>query len=497
MIKEKLLSFKNTVTNNPSFTLKEQLGYAGGMFGNCMGQDSVQTFADQFFRDYMGIDTGKMTIMGNILTAMGFISTSVAGNALDTPPKPGHRSATKTILGIMPIPFALASLLLFIVPSSKVIVNFIWCLVLHIVFDVVDSFYDTSLTAMSLRMTTNPNDRKNFYTAATLASALGSMLPGWVIPMVVDRMPDANKEKWAYFFMALVFCIIGLAMMYAPYFTLEEKVRVQQKPKKSVIQWDKNTFSALIHNRPFIVLQSATLFETIRIISYKLLNYIYKQTFDDYSMKSVVDVISGVLSYAGLAVVPMVGKKFTARTVLSAGFGWTGIMYTVMSLFALNFSLDKIRKNKLIVGVLIGLAGMPNQAISAAKKIVVGDSTDYMEWYSEKRFGEPIHSEGLISAVQGLCAKIFTFVQTNLYNMLFKQIGYKANTFDETTGKSVEAQQSVSTLKGLYLMFVFCGMAGNILASLTYLFDNYSGKKRSEINKELDEMREKRKAAEN
>ena len=26
---------------NPSFTLKEQLGYCGGIFGNCMGQDSV------------------------------------------------------------------------------------------------------------------------------------------------------------------------------------------------------------------------------------------------------------------------------------------------------------------------------------------------------------------------------------------------------------------------------------------------------------------------
>ena len=40
MIKDKLHNLKETVVNNPSFTLKEQLGYAGGSFGNCMAQDS-------------------------------------------------------------------------------------------------------------------------------------------------------------------------------------------------------------------------------------------------------------------------------------------------------------------------------------------------------------------------------------------------------------------------------------------------------------------------
>ena len=37
--KEKFNEFKN----NPDVALKEQVGYVSGVFGNCMGQDSVSS----------------------------------------------------------------------------------------------------------------------------------------------------------------------------------------------------------------------------------------------------------------------------------------------------------------------------------------------------------------------------------------------------------------------------------------------------------------------
>ena len=50
-LKEKFKSFKN----NPDVALKEQVGYVSGVFGNCMGQDCVGTYTDQFLYDYMGL----------------------------------------------------------------------------------------------------------------------------------------------------------------------------------------------------------------------------------------------------------------------------------------------------------------------------------------------------------------------------------------------------------------------------------------------------------
>lgn len=488
MIKEKINRFIDPIKNNPSFTIKEQLGYAGGIFGNAMGQDSIDTFDDIFIRTYMFAekDFYLITIIENILMFLGFITPPVAGSILDTPARPGKKTPSKILTGTMPLPFTIASLLLFIVPSADPIRNFIWFLVFKLIFKTVDTFYDLSLNTLSLRMTNNANDRKNFYTVATLAASLGSMCPGWVIPVIVETSKDPTRQKQLYFICALIFGVLGLATMLAPYFTLEEKLKVVKKPEKAAIVWDRQTISTLLHCRSFIILELATFFEQIRQLSYKLLNYMYRDVFGLYKMKVAIDAISGVLSYVGLGAVPVLGRKFSARTILCGGFAYTGFFYTLMSLFAIKFNVNKIRKYKWLIGVMIGLAGMPNNAISASKKIIVGDATDYMEWYSEKTFGTPIRSEGLVSAAQSVFGNVFNLIRTNFYNIAFQKIGYKS----ASAGEAVT--QTTGALKGIFLMFTLCGVVGNFLASGSYLFDNYTGKKKDGILKELENMREVR-----
>ena len=54
-VKSMAQGLKRTYLDNESVSNKEQLGYAGGIFGNAMGQDSTETFADKFNRNYMGL----------------------------------------------------------------------------------------------------------------------------------------------------------------------------------------------------------------------------------------------------------------------------------------------------------------------------------------------------------------------------------------------------------------------------------------------------------
>lgn len=485
---------------NPSFTLKEQLGYCGGIFGNCMGQDSIGTFADKFFRTFMRIKADHITIYSNVALALGFLTGAVSGYILDTPTPPGKKTPTKIITGITPIPFAISSLLLFVVPftdqndPSMPFKNFIWMMVFHLIFNVSDAFYDASLNTLSLRMTNNAKDRKNFYTVGTLASSLGSMLPGWLIPLLVGSTQDAGKQKMFYFLAALVFCILGVSLMYAPFFTLNEKIRVAQRPEKTKLAWDRETVSSVLHNRTFIITEIATFFEQIRQVSYTLLPYIYEDVLTDYKLKALMDVVSGTLSYAGLLAVPFLGNHFSARTVLSGGFAYTGIFYAIMGALGMRFNSSKMHARRILIGLLIGFAGMPNNAISASKKVVVGDSTDYMEWYAEKRFGKPIHAEGFITATQSMLGNVFNIIRTNIYNIVFGKIGYLPN-YTDANGKEVKATQTESALKGIYLLFVLCGVFGNFLASLSYQFDRYTGAKKEAIYNELLEMRAARAAA--
>ena len=171
------------------------------------------------------------------------------------------------------------------------------------------------------------------------------------------------------------------------------------------------------------------------------------------------------------------------------GYGFTGAFYAGITALGLNFNLEKIRKRRYLIGAFIAVSGMPNQAITASKKVVLGDSTDYMEWYAEKRFDKPIRSEGLVCTVQSICGAVFGLIGTNIYNPLFKTIGYKESLVKNGAQKAI---QTPDTLKGLYRMFGLFGAIGNTMAALTYLFDNFNGKRRADILAELVEMRQAR-----
>ena len=222
-----------------------------------------------------------------------------------------------------------------------------------------------------------------------------------------------------------------------------------------------------------------------------MLPYLYQNTFGDYGMKAIIDAVSGGLSYAGLFSVPFVGNKVSARNMLIGSYTYSGVFYSLASLLAVNFDLKRIRKLKYVTGILIGLSGMPNSGMSAARKILVADSTDYMEWYTEKKYGAPIRSDGMLMAVQSITGKINTLIRTNIYNVSLSMIGYKSGRQD-ASGKAVEVIQSESTLKGIYLVTTLCGVIGNFIPGFIYFFDTYTGKRKAEILAELGEMRAQR-----
>ena len=486
-LKEKFLAFKN----NPSFTVKEQLGFSGGMFGNAMGQDCVYTYSSKFSRDFQMIEPGRLNLMENASTILSFIIPPIAGPILDRPTQPGKRSTAKTILRITPIPFAIFSLLLFIVPSGNPLINFFWTFAFTVLFETVDAFFDMAMTTISLRMTANPKDRKNFYTLSSLAATLGSMLPGWLLPIIVEKFSDITQQKWAHFFVALFFCVLGVSAMSAPYFTLNEKVGISPVHNEEKVEWNKEKIKAILHNKPFMIAMIASMCETIRKVTYDLLPDLYRETFDNYGMKAIIDMISGSLSYVGLFLVPIIGARVSARTMLVGSHLYSASFYSIIALLGTRFDLTRIRKIRYFIGTLIGLSGMPNSGMEAARRIIVADSTDYMEWYSEKHYGEPIRSDGLLVAVQSIIGRVNALIRVNVKNLSLQAIGYQPGKVD-AAGNAIKVVQSPKTLKGIYFVVALCGAIGNFLPAIMFSLDRFTGKRREAILLELDEMRKKR-----
>lgn len=475
-LKEKFKSFKN----NPDVALKEQVGYVSGVFGNCMGQDCVGSYTDQFLYDYMGLKSSQIVAMKSVTTGVNIFVAPIVGAMLD-----GNRSGkgnARTFMRAAAIPFTLSSVLLFLVPSSSITFNFIWSFILFLTFNIADTFFDVALSTLSVRMTANAKSRKNFYTVAQIASTLGSLLPGGLVPIIIDMMDgDYNSEKWAYFTVALLFGILGLFSMLVPCMTLKERNLVLPPKDDKKVRID---YKLILLNRPLLLLCLSQCIDSVRQVCYNALPFFYKQTLGRLGMKTYVEMGSSALSYGGLFSVPFIGKKLSSRDIVVLGYLHTAICYILLLICGY--------KNLWIVGILIALGGLPNAGMSAARRILLADSTDYMEWKSYKKYGVAQRNEGMVFAFSTMVSRISSLWKDLLVNGGLVLIGYQsAQTIG---GQIVEAVQTPETLHGIFLLVAIPGIIGNLVPAIVMMFDNFTGKRKEKIMAELEVIRAEAKA---
>ena len=469
--KEKLQKFMD----NPDVAFKEQVGYVSGVFGNCMGQDSVSTYTDQFMYDYMGLKSSHMVAMKSTTTAVNILIAPIVGAMLDN--NHSGKGNARRFMMASAIPFTLASVLLFVVPSGSLMFNIVWSFVLYLTFNIADTFYDVALSTLSVRMTPNAKSRKNFYTVAQVASTLGSMFPGWLVPIIIEAMDsDYNSEKWAFFTVALLFGILGLFTMLVPCMTLRERNLVLPPKTDKTVKID---YKLILLNRPLLLLCLANCIESVRRVCYNSLPFFYKQTLGRYGMKTYVEMGSSALSYAGLFSVPFIGRKLSSRDIVVAGYLHTAVCYILLAILGY--------KNLWIVGILIALGGLPNAGMSAAKRVLLADSTDYMEWKSYQKYGVAQRNEGMVFAFSTMVSRIADLWKELLVNGGLALIGYQSAQM--VNGEMVEAVQTPETLHGIFLLVAIPGIIGNLIPGIVMMFDNFTGKRKEKIMAELEVIR--------
>jgi GPH family glycoside/pentoside/hexuronide:cation symporter len=440
--------------------------------GNSMTQDVEAYVLTLFLVRFMGIDSAVILILMAVAKIVNIIVDPIAGVLLDKTTRSG-RSMTKAMLLLSPFPLAISSILLFIVPGLQLSARIAYVFVFYFLYCIADGFYDLSMMTISARMTTNPDDRKNFYTVSQFASTLGGMLPSGLIPIFVAAYME--HEAAIYLIFAIVFGLVGLAMMLVPYFTLKEKTAAKwRKPATP-----KLNFKALLLNKPMWLLIISNVISSVRTVCYGLLAFFYLETLEAFWMATAVGAISAALSYIGIALVPFIGSKFSSRDIIAYGYLLTGFMYIILLIAGYQ--------SFVLIAICIGIAGFPNGAMSAAKKILLADSTDYMEYRMWKKHDEPIRCESMVFALNSMAGRLSGLWKDLLLPAGLVIIGYvSAKSFGPTT---INVVQSTQTLNGIFYLLVVTGIAGNLIPALIMFFDNYTGKRKEKILKELTEMR--------
>lgn len=484
-IKDKI----SNMTANSDFTVKEQFGYSAGSFGNAMAQDAVGTYSEMFILEHMGLgkNSKKYTAtLKGITKALDIVTAPIVGYLLDKS-KPGQNRTIKFMF-CSAIPLALSSVFLFIVPSGSLAFKLFYVFLLYFLFNIADTFFDISLLTLSTRLSGSGKSRSSLFTISSFASTLGSMLPGWLLPILIaGKEGNQAAERKAYLAIALIFGILGMTAMLIPTLTLKEQSFI--KPKDDPEEKTHIDFKLIFLNKPLILLSLSQVIDSIRQVCYNALPYFYKHTLVNFGLKPIVEAGSGGLSYAGLAALPFVSKKLSSRSVVAYGYLYTGIIYALLILFGFPriLTLGDSKLNLAVVGIFIALAGMPNAAMGAARKILLADSIDYMEWKTFTKTGVAQRNEGMVFAFHTLITRV-----SNLWKDLLITAGLAIIKFKDSVtvdGKVTQFVQSDFTRKGLFWLVVIPGLLGNIIPGIIMLFDDFNGEKRKRIMDELAVIR--------
>ncbi len=456
---------------NPSFTLKEQLGFAAGSFGYYMGQDMIGTFIIIFLTDYMGIKAAMLLLLMTIAKVINALADPIAGALIDRTNTRWGKS--RPYLLLTPFPLVVTSILLFVVPNISYTSRLIWVFSFYIIYCLADTFYDMSLLAVSARMSNNPNDRKNFYTFAEFAGTLGSMLPGGLIPVLISVY--SHLEQQLYLIGAIVFGVLGLGAMIIPFFTLREKnlgVILKDTPAKI-------NAKAIMLNGPLIISMIARIIEGIRQVSFGALAYFYRQTLGAFWLSTVIGFFSASFSYVSIALVPYFGKKHCARDIMIGGYFFSGFFYLLLHIVGYS--------NLFWVGALIAFSGATTGLVRTTRNILIADSIDYMEWRTWKKFGEPVRSEGMVFAMNSFAGRINTLLRDLWLPTGLIAIGYiSAKTMG---GVTINVVQEEKTLNRIFYLVTIPGIVGNFVSGGIFFFDTFRGEKRAAILAELAQMR--------
>jgi Na+/melibiose symporter-like transporter len=226
----------------------------------------------------------------------------------------------------------------------------------------------------------------------------------------------------------------------------------------------------------------SNIISSVRTVCYGLLAFFYLETLEAFWMATVVGTVSAALSYLGIALVPFIGNKISSRDIIFYGYLLTGIMYIIL--------LVAGYQSFILIAICIGIAGFPNGAMSAAKKILLADSTDYMEYKMWKKHNEPIRCESMVFALNSMANRLSGLWKDLLLPAGLLIIGYiSAKSFGPTT---INVVQSTQTLDGIFYLLTLTGIFGNLIPAIIMFFDNYTGKRKEQMLMELNEMRAKK-----
>ncbi len=487
---------------NKYLTMKERVSFTIGAFG----RSGIYTLMSMFYMVFL-IDVAKVgstTATAIILGGKVFdaINDPIMGMIVDkTHSKWGKM---RPYLLFAPIPIAISTILMFIAPFSGTTQHtaaVVWATITYILWGVCFTIQDVPFWGLSAVITPLENERTSFLSTARLGSTFGGILPALLIPML--RTSSLGLRK-GYLIGAIAFAVLGTVLSSIIFFVSKERVEKSDRTPSF-----KETFHVVGKNRLLIIVIAAAVLGSTMVTANSCADYIanylviqgktdwgiLQQTNDvvkSYSyfiprgtVLTTLTVAIGVGMVPAMALFPLLHKKFSLKQIY-IGSSVFGIISHLVCFFVFRGDISNI--NIIILWVCLFFMGFPLGIYNVITYAFIADSVDYLEWKTGERH------EGVCFSFQTFLSKVTSGIATAIAGRILTYAKYvePSESALDVNGKQILAMQSDKTLMWMLIMVTVIPAIGFALTIIPMLFNDYTGKKKENAQKELAKMREER-----
>lgn len=408
-------------------TWREKIGYGIGAVGLDLSYGLFYSYLSYYLSSVLGLKEGFLLLLTPLARIWDGINDPIMGTIVDS---------TKTKMGkyrpwivIGAVSNAVVLSLLFTSFGMSGTKLYVYIAFMYVLWGMTNTMADIPYWSMVPSFTNDPKDRNLIATVARTFSGLGQgiitvatpiILPLLSSGMTTDKGYSASGfSKWA------IICG-GLLILFSSICVLSTKERhvIYNAEKFSF----KKMFKVIASNDQLIVFM---IFAMISNAGWYLTSgtavYYFTDVLGEPTAQSLFSMIGAIGSVLGLLVIPVLGKKFSNRTIYQISLGMAIIGYVLMYIFG------PVLKITIALDISYIIASIGIGSMFVAQTIFLADIVDYGEFKSGKR------NESITFSMKGFLQKMAYTIQTLF---LFGGLGIMNYNSQITTGAVNDATKS-------------------------------------------------------
>lgn len=410
-----------------TYTKKERNMFLVGLYGQNVIYNIISVGLMVYFTDAVKIPGAIVGTIMFIARLWDAINDYIMGAIVD---KTNTRwGKCRPYLIFMPIPIFVITVLCFASPTTypeNAAATVAWCAATYIMWGMMYTVSDIPLWGITARMTEVEHDRTKLVSAARIAGGVGAVIPMVGLVALARGLMGKNilgfdiDLRTGFLITAALMAALGTVTFQLAGIGTREHVTVEANKDRSMISNLKMVF----RNKPYMrIIVSGIISSTknmLMVTSVYLLQW-YFANGDPAKIAQYTITMGGAVlvgSFASIAAVPLLTKKFEKKTV----YNWSHLVCVppLVAAYILYLIVPDIVGTvyEYVFMFLLFIAGIATGAPMALQSDMIADSVNYLELQTGER------TEGVSFAGQTFLAKFNAAVATLMAGMVLGFVKY-------------------------------------------------------------------------